>query len=338
MSSSGSSANPWIEIVRPYWGPDPGRSLAQLAVSAAGFLVLWFAMLKSLAVGYWLTLILAVPTAGFLMRLFMIQHDCGHGSFFRSKTAASLVGFCIGVILLTPYGYWRKTHALHHAHSGDLDLRGFGDVDTLTVDEYLALPRWKRIWYRIYRSPWFLFGPGAYIHFLLKHRYPFDLPREWTREWASVWRTNVAIAVVVVLMGSWLGWQRFLLVQAPITLFASTLGVWLFYVQHQFENTYWHRHEDWDYFDAAVQGSSHLVLPKPLQWLTASIGLHHVHHLSARIPNYKLQQAHDENPELQEVTRLTLRDTIRCVSLTLWDEERRRLIRFRDLREYAEAS
>ena len=306
-----------------------------MANSAAGFALFWVLALKSLEIGYWLTLLLAIPTAGFLMRLFMIQHDCGHGSFFRSRTAANLVGSCIGVLTLTPYAYWRKTHALHHAHSGDLDLRGFGDVDTFTVREYLAMSRGQRLWYRIYRSPFFLFGPGAYIHFFLKHRYPFDLPRDWKREWASIWRNNLALVLVVLAMGFWLGWTRFLMVQLPVTLVTCSIGVWLFYVQHQFDHTYWHRHENWDYFDAAIEGSSHLALPKPLQWITANIGLHHVHHLSARIPNYKLQRAHDENPEFQVATRLTLRDTLRCVSLTLWDEDARNLIRFRDLKTHA---
>jgi omega-6 fatty acid desaturase (delta-12 desaturase) len=310
----------------------------QLVVSVAGFVICWVAAYQALDVGYWLTLLLAVPGAGFMMRLFMIQHDCGHGSFFRSKRAARIVGGCIGVLLMTPYGYWRKTHAIHHAHSGDLDLRGFGDVDTMTVDEYLALP-WKgRLWYRIYRNPWFLFGPGAYIHFFLKHRYPIDLPREWKREWASVWRTNVALLLVVVAMSWLVGFKAFVMVQLPMTLLACSLGVWLFYVQHQYEDTYWHRHEDWDYFDAAVQGSSHLALPKPLQWITANIGLHHVHHLSARIPNYKLQQAHDENPEFQVATRLSLRDTLGCISLVLWDERNHKMIRFRDVKAYVAAS
>jgi len=330
-----ATTSPWVALVRPYWGPDRWRSLFQLANSAAGFVIFWVLALKSLEIGYWLTLLMAIPTAGFLMRLFMIQHDCGHGSFFRSKTAANWVGSCIGVLTLTPYAYWRKTHALHHAHSGDLDLRGFGDVDTFTVREYLALSRGKRLWYRIYRSPFFLFGPGAYFHFFLKHRYPVDLPRDWKREWASIWRNDLALLLVIVAMGTWLGWTRFLAVQVPVTLITCSIGVWLFYVQHQFEHTYWHRHENWDYFDAAIEGSSHLALPKPLQWITANIGLHHVHHLSARIPNYKLQRAHDENPEFQVATRLTLRDTLRCVSLTLWDEDTRNLIRFRDLKGHA---
>ncbi|MEQ9399647.1 MAG: fatty acid desaturase [Longimicrobiales bacterium] len=322
----------WNEILRPYWGADTRRSVGQLLTSAAAFALLWYAMLRSLEVGYWLTLLLAVPTTGFMMRLFMIQHDCGHGSFFASRRARDLVGFFIGVLLLTPYDYWRKTHAYHHAHSGDLDFRGFGDIDTFTVREYLSWPASKRFAYRVYRHPLLLFTVGPAFHFIVKHRYPWDIPRDWTRAWRSVWLTNLALVVVLAVAWATIGLQRFLLVQAPITLMACSLGVWLFYVQHQFEHTYWDRHDAWDYYDASLHGSSYLKLPGPLQWITANIGVHHVHHMSARIPNYKLQQVHDENPEFHEVTVITARDSWRLIWLTLWDEEQRRLIGFKDLK------
>lgn len=321
----------WNEILRPYWGADTGRSVGQLVTSAVPFAVLWYAMLQSLEVGYWLTLLLAVPATGFMMRLFMIQHDCGHGSFFESRRARDVTGFWIGVLLLTPYQYWRKTHAYHHAHSGDLDFRGFGDIDTFTVREYLSWSRWKRFRYRLYRHPLVLFTIGPAFHFIVKHRFPWDVPRDWTQAWRSVWLTNLAIAGVLAVAWATIGLERFLLIQAPITLMACTLGVWLFYVQHQFEHTYWDRHDDWDYYEASLHGSSYLKLPAPLQWITANIGVHHVHHMSARIPNYKLQQVHDENPEFHEVTTLTMRDSWRLIWLTLWDEEERRLIGFRDL-------
>ncbi|MGD8320133.1 MAG: fatty acid desaturase [Gemmatimonadota bacterium] len=322
----------WNTILRPYWGADTRRSVVQLLTSAIPFAVLWYAMLRSLEVGYWLTLLLALPTAGFMMRLFMIQHDCGHGSFFTSRRARDVVGFCIGVLLLTPYEYWRKTHAYHHAHSGDLDFRGFGDIDTFTVREYRSWPWLKRLGYRVYRNPVILFTVGPAFHFLVKHRYPWDIPRDWTQAWRSVWLTNLGIALIVALMAWTIGLQRFLLVQVPVTLLACSLGVWLFYVQHQFEHTYWHWHEQWDYYDASLYGSSYLKLPALLQWITANIGVHHVHHMSARIPNYKLQQVHDENPEFHVVTKVTLKDTWRLVSLTLWDEDAERLIRFKDLK------
>lgn len=322
----------WNEILRPYWGADTRRSVGQLLTSVVSFALLWYAMLRSLEVGYWLTLLLAVPTTGFMMRLFMIQHDCGHGSFFASRRARDLVGFFIGVLLLTPYDYWRKTHAYHHAHSGDLDFRGFGDIDTFTVREYLSWPASKRFAYRVYRHPLLLFTVGPAFHFIVKHRYPWDIPRDWTRAWRSVWLTNLALVVVLAVAWATIGLQRFLLVQAPITLMACSLGVWLFYVQHQFEHTYWDRHDEWDYYDASLHGSSYLKLPGPLQWITANIGVHHVHHMSARIPNYKLQQVHDENPEFHEVTVITARDSWRLIWLTLWDEEQRRLIGFKDLK------
>ena len=328
----------WNRILRPYWGADTRKSVTQLLASAIPFVLLWYAMLRSLEVGYWLTLILAVPTTGFLMRLFMIQHDCGHGSFFNSRKARDWVGRIIGVLLLTPYEYWRKTHAYHHAHSGDLNFRGFGDIDTYTVKEYLALPRGRRFGYRIYRNPFVLLSIGPLFHFVVKHRYPWDIPREWKHAWRGVWWTNAAIAGVVAVMWMTIGIKTFLMIQGPVTFLACVLGVWLFYVQHQFEHTYWHWHEQWDYYDASLYGSSYLALPKPLQWITANIGVHHVHHMSARIPNYKLQQVHDENPEFHVVTKMTMKDTWKLLTLTLWDEEHDRLIGFRDLRRMRAAA
>jgi acyl-lipid omega-6 desaturase (Delta-12 desaturase) len=322
----------WNRILEPYVGADTWRSVRQLAASVIPFVILWWLMLRSLEVGYWLTLLLAIPTAGFMMRMFMIQHDCGHGSFFRSRAARDWVGRCIGVVLLTPYDYWKRTHAYHHAHSGDLDFRGFGDVDTFTVREYLSWSPWKRLRYRIYRHPLVLFGLAPFYQFIVKHRYPWDIPRSWTQAWRSVWWTNAALVAVISVMWAAIGLERFLLVQLPVTFIASAVGIWMFYVQHQYEDTYWHWHEDWNYYDASLLGSSYLVLPRPLQWLTANIGVHHVHHMSARIPNYKLQQVHDENPEFHVVTKVRFRDTLRLINLALWDEERRRLIRFRDLR------
>jgi len=243
------------------------------------------------------------------------------------------VGFWIGVLTLTPYAYWRKTHAYHHAHAGDLDLRGFGDIDTLTVKEYLALPWHRRLAYRCYRHPLVLFGVGAVFHFVVIHRYPWSTPREWRGAWRSVWLTNLALAATIFALGVILGFRNLLLVHGPILVLSCGAGVWLFYVQHQFENTYWHRHQDWDYYDAALEGSSLLVLPRPLQWLTANIGIHHVHHLSARIPNYRLEEAMSQVTELQTPTRITMGDSLGLISLTLWCEDRHKLVRFRDLKK-----
>lgn len=325
----------WNQALSPFIGPDTRKSLFQLLSSAVPFFGLWYLSYLSLGVSYWLTLFLAVPTAGFLMRLFMIQHDCGHGSFFRSRKVREILGFWIGVLTLTPYAYWRKTHAYHHAHSGDLDRRGFGDIETLTVKEYLDLPAHRQLAYRIYRHPLVLFGFGALFHFVVIHRYPWTTPKAWTRAWRSVWLTNLALAGIVTAMALTVGLRSFLLVHIPVTVVTCSLGVWLFYVQHQFEDTYWHRHEDWDYFDAALEGSSLLVLPKPLQWITANIGIHHVHHLNARIPNYRLQEAMDEVPELQSPTRIRIGDTFDLIRRTLWDEDRERLVGFRELKGIA---
>ncbi|MFC1790979.1 fatty acid desaturase [Gemmatimonadota bacterium] len=325
----------WTQTLSPYFGPDTRRSLGQLLASAIPFFGLWILAYQALDVSYLLTLALAVPTAGFLMRLFMIQHDCGHGSFFKTRGARDWVGRIIGVITLTPYEFWRKTHAYHHAHSGDLDLRGFGDIKTLTVEEYLSRPWLGRLAYRLYRSPVVLFGIGAVLHFVIIHRYPRSTPREWKRAWQSVWMTNLALAAIVAFMALTIGLGSFLLVHLPVLVISCGAGVWLFYVQHQFEETYWHRHQDWDYYDAALEGSSYLVLPRPLQWLTANIGIHHVHHLNARIPNYRLQEAMEAVPELQSPTRIRMRDTFELVRLTLWDEREKRLVRFGEARRMA---
>jgi acyl-lipid omega-6 desaturase (Delta-12 desaturase) len=319
-------------MTAPYLGPDHRRSILQLTTTAIGFFGFWVAGYWALEVSYWLTLGMAVLAAAFLVKLFMIQHDCGHGSYFRSRRVRDIVGFTIGVLTMTPYQYWRKTHAHHHAHSGDLDLRGFGDVETLTVREYLALPKGKRLGYRVYRSPLTLLLLGPFFHFVLKHRYPWEVPREWKQAWASIWWTNACIAGILIAAALTIGLVPFLLVQAPITLMAGAGGILLFYVQHQFEETYWHRKPDWDFFEASVLGSSHLVLPRPLQWFTASIGIHHVHHLSSRIPNYRLQECLEANPELQQATKISLGDFRRLFRLTLWDEESGKMIGFRELK------
>jgi len=327
----------WNRVLEPYRGPDTRRSVAQLIGTSLCFAGCWYAAYLGLSVGYWLTLLLALPTAGFLMKLFIIQHDCGHGSFFRSRRARDWVGRVIGVLLLTPYDYWKRTHAYHHAHSGDLDFRGMGDVDTFTVAEYLSWSRWKRLRYRLYRNPIVLFGIGPLYQFVIKHRFPLDAPRDWTRAWRSVWGTNAALAVMVVAFAAWIGLQDFLLVHGPVIAFGTAAGVWMFYVQHQFEHTYWDRHEEWDYYDASLYGASYLVLPRPLNWITGSIGVHHVHHMSPRIPNYRLKKAHEENPEFHEVTRVRIGDTLDLVRRALWDEEERRLVTFGEVRRKVRA-
>jgi omega-6 fatty acid desaturase (delta-12 desaturase) len=318
----------WSARLAPYKGPDVARSVTQLVTAALLFAGAWTLMYLSLAVGYWLTLLLAVPTAFLMIRLFIIQHDCGHGAFFSSTRASDIVGSILGVLTLTPYHYWKKTHAVHHATTGNLEHRGFGDIDTLTVDEYLARSRWQRFLYRMYRHPVVLFGVGAIVHFFIRHRIPAIVPREWKRERRSILWTDVGLAAFIVLMGMLLGFRAFLLVQLPVTLLSTSIGVWLFYVQHQFEPTYWEHDDRWEYETAALQGSSYYRLPKLLQWATGNIGIHHIHHLHPRIPNYRLQRVLDEHPALRDVPTLTLLESFRCVRLTLWDEQKRRLVPF----------
>jgi acyl-lipid omega-6 desaturase (Delta-12 desaturase) len=285
-----------------------------------------------LPIGYGFYLLLAAPAAGFLVRLFMIQHDCGHGSLFRHRLANDWLGRVIGVLTLTPYDFWRRAHGIHHATSGNLDRRGIGDIDTLTVREYLALSRWRRVAYRLYRHPVIMFGVGPIYLFLLRHRLPFGLARDGWTPWVSTVATNGAAALLAAGMMWWVGVGPFLLVHLPITLLAGAIGVWLFYVQHQFEHTVWSEGQDWSFSTAALYGSSHYDLPAVLRWFTANIGVHHIHHLCSRIPFYRLPSALRDHPSLVNVGRLTLVQSFACVRLVLWDETTRRLITFRELR------
>jgi len=316
--------------LQAYAQPDARRSITQLLVTGSALALLWLGMWVSLGHGYWITLLLAVPAAGFLVRLFIIQHDCGHGSLFRSRLANDLTGRILGVFTLTPYDYWRRTHAAHHATSGNLDRRGVGDISTLTVREYLVLSRWRRLAYRLYRHPLVLFGIGPIYLFILKHRLPLDMPLR-SGVWRNLFATNVGIVALIAILAILVGPLALLKLHLPIVLLAASAGIWLFHVQHQFEDTYWQRDPTWSFHQAALQGSSYYRLPPLLQWFTASIGLHHIHHLCSRIPNYRLQECLDENPELHQVRRLTLLQSLRCARLSLWSEEAGRMIRFRDL-------
>ncbi|HEX3709346.1 MAG TPA: fatty acid desaturase [Pseudolabrys sp.] len=327
-------ARAWTQKLLRYREPSGARSVVELVISAAPLVALWVLMWLSYSFGFWwLTLLLAVPASGFLVRLFMIQHDCGHGAFFRNRLVNDWIGRVLGVLTLTPYDCWKRTHAMHHAGSGNLDRRGIGDVDTLTVREYLALPLWRRLAYRLYRHPAVMFGLGPAYLFLLRQRLPFGLMRGGWRPWLSTMGTNLAIAAAVGALMWLIGVGPFLLVHGPIMLLAAAIGVWLFYVQHQFEHTRWEGQERWDLHEFALHGSSYYVLPGVLRWFTANIGVHHVHHLCSRIPYYRLPHVLRENPELGGVGRLTLWDSIKCVRLVLWDEGRRKLIPFRELRQ-----
>jgi omega-6 fatty acid desaturase (delta-12 desaturase) len=320
-------------LLAAYRTPSLARSLAELGMSFLPFVALWTFAWLSVTNGQWLGLILTVPAAGFLLRLFLIQHDCGHGSFFRRRTANDWVGRAIGVLTLTPYDYWRRTHAVHHATSGNLDHRGMGDVKTLTVEEYYRSSLGHRVAYRIYRSPIVMFGFGSVYLFVLKYRVPIGLMRNGWWPWVSVMATNLAIAAAIVALVWMLGLWPFLAIQIPIVLVAGTIGVWLFYVQHQFEETIWEADPEWRFQETALRGSSHYDLPPVLAWFTANIGIHHVHHLGSRIPYYRLPQVLKDFPDLKEIGRLTLLDSLRCVNLVLWDEKTKRLVSFREARQ-----
>lgn len=313
-----------------YREPSHARSIAEITVTAVPFLVLWSLTWASVALGWWWGLLLTVPAAGFLVRLFMIQHDCGHGAFFRSRRANDWVGRVIGVLAFTPYDCWKRTHAAHHATVGNLDRRGMGDITIFTVLEYQARSQWGQLAYRLYRNPIVMFGLGPTYLFLLHNRLPIGLMRAGWRPWFSAMATNLAIMILAGLLIWAIGLETFLLVQIPVILVAATIGVWLFYVQHQFEDTSWARNGHWNLHHAALHGSSHYDLPIGLRWLTANIGVHHLHHLNSRIPFYRLGEALHEHPALHSAGRLTLLESFRCTRLVLWDESRQRLVSFRE--------
>jgi len=320
----------WREGLAPYAKPHLGRSLLELTTSVVPYLALSVLMYLALDVSYLLTLAIAVPAAGFLLRTYILFHDCTHGSFLPSKRANAWVGRTLGLIVFAPFASWRHSHAVHHATAGDLDRRGVGDVQTLTVAEYVASTWRPRLGYRLFRNPVVMFGLGPILAMVVSPRLVPRSARPRIRR--SVIGTNVALVVLVGLLCWLMGWREFLLIQGPTALLAGSTGVWLFYVQHQFEDTYWQSTGDWSYGEAALRGSSYLKLPKLLQFFTGNIGLHHVHHLNAKVPNYNLQRAHDDNPIFHDVPTLSLWEGMRAVRLKLWDEERGRLVTFAEAR------
>jgi len=321
----------WRQILAPYKQASWGPALFQLFNTLTPFVLLWGLMAWNISHLPWLNALLVIPAAFLFTRLFIFQHDCGHGAFFPSRQANNALGAVLGVITLFPYGYWRRTHAIHHATAGNLDQRELGDIHTLTVAEYLAKSTVGRFLYRLYRHPLVTFGFGPTYQFVLKHRFPWDIPFAWKREWRSVLLTNLSLIAVYGGLSTLFGWKAVLLVQLPLVFVAGALGVWLFYVQHQFEETYWDHTDAWDFYRAGAHGSSFYDLPKALHWLTGNIGFHHIHHLSSQIPNYRLAEAFYGNPEMQRVTRIKLMESFHCAKLKLWDEESRKLISFREL-------
>jgi len=323
------SAKHWSSKVSLYKRPADGRATMELLATAVPLAGLWFLMWYLSSISAWLSLLLAPVAAAFLVRLFMIQHDCGHNAFFSSRRLNDWAGRILGVFTLTPYDFWRHSHALHHAGSGNLDRRGIGDIDTLTVQEYLARSRWGRLRYRVYRHPLVMFGVGPAYLFLLQHRVPVGGMRRGIMPWASTMLTNLAALALAAVIIQFTGLQAFALVHIPIVIISATIGVWLFYVQHQFERTYWEREPDWSHPDAALHGSSFYDLPRPLMWLTGNIGVHHVHHLSSRIPFYRLSDVLSDHPELRDVGRITLGQSLRSVRLTLWDTDLGKMVPFK---------
>lgn len=336
MGKQQSKDQSWIEVISKYNSPDTGKSIWQIINSLGPYMLLWLAMYYSLGISYLLTLGLSFIAAGFLVRIFIIFHDCGHGSFFRSKKANRIVGTILGSLVFTPYDYWHSEHSIHHKTVGNLDKRGHGDVRTLTVEEYNELSSGRKLVYRLYRNPVLLFGIGPFFLFVLWFRIPRK--RMGKAGQRSVYVTNLIVLIYCVLLILLMGWKAFLMIQIPVIYIATVAGVWLFYVQHQYEDVIWTRQEDWDYRKMALEGSSFMKFPRLLQWFSGNIGYHHIHHLSPMIPNYKLETCHRENQLFSGIKPITFVRSMRTMSLRLWNEKAGKLISFRQLRKLTPAS
>lgn len=327
-----------LQTIAKFGNPNIQKAVWQILNSFLPYLALWVLMVITVQkdYSYWITLLLTLPAAALLVRIFIIFHDCCHGSFFASIKTNQITGYISGILTFTAFRTWRRSHLGHHANFGDLDRRGTGDVWTLTVEEYTSASRSKRFGYRFYRNPLVLFILGPiYTFFLAQRLAPKDADK---RERKSVWITNAALVAIITLVWLTIGIRTYLLIQLPVMILAGFAGVWLFYVQHQYDGVYWARNESWDPLKAALEGSSYYKLPKVLQWCTGNIGLHHIHHLHPRIPNYHLQQCYDEIEELQKIKPLTFRQSLKSVRMNLWDEKRQKLVSFRSLKTLLQTS
>lgn len=326
-------AGNWVKTLAQYREPDTVRSIFEILITLIPFLTLWSLAWLLLSISPWLALAVAIPNGFFLVRIFVVQHDCSHGGFFKNRKACDWVGRIFGVLTLTPYDVWKRTHIMHHSASGNLDKRGIGDVYTMTVDEYYAQSLFGKVRYRLGRNPIILFGLGPLYLFCLQNRLPFGLMNSGMKYWISAMGTNAMILSSLGLIFLFGGIAPILWIFFPTLYMGAVLGVWLFYVQHQFEDTHWDTHEEWQVHDAALHGSSHYDLPAVLMWLTGNIGIHHVHHLYSRIPFYRLTEVLRDHPDLARTQQtLTMRDSFRSVNLHLWDPKRRKLVTFSNSR------
>ncbi|MFS0728160.1 fatty acid desaturase [Paenibacillus sp. 1P07SE] len=326
------TANPTLQLkkkVAPFEKSSFKRSLVQILNTVPPFMLLWFLAYQSLEVSYWLTLALSVAAAGFAIRIFILFHDCCHYALFKNRRANEMIGTLTGILTFTPYRGWQHSHAIHHATSSNLNKRGIGDIRVLTVEEYTQSTFWQRLAYRLYRNPLVMFGLGPFYSFLLGNR--FNRKGAKFKERVNTYLTNTGIVALVALLCWAVGWQALLLVHLPIFYLSSALGIWMFYVQHQFEDTYFENENEWDFVKAAVDGSSYYKLPRLLQWVTGNIGFHHVHHLSPRVPNYYLEQAHEQTPDFRKVTTITLKSSLQALRFRLWDEKNKRFVGFREI-------
>jgi acyl-lipid omega-6 desaturase (Delta-12 desaturase) len=319
--------------VAPFERTNTKASIWQIINTLGPYLLLWYAAYLSLSVSYWLTLPILVVASGFLIRTFIIFHDCCHQAFFNSRKANDILGTITGVMTHVPYEQWKNSHSIHHATSSNLDKRGVGDIWMMTVNEYESASKWRQLSYRLYRHPITMFGLGPIFVFLFQYR--FNRKEARRKERLNTYLTNVLLIVFYAVMCWAVGWQTFVLIQGPIFFLSGLFGIWLFYVQHTFEDSYFENEEDWSYVKAAVEGSSYYQLPKPLQWITGNIGFHHVHHLSPKVPNYNLEKAHDATPPLRHATTISLSTSLKSLKFHLWDESNKTFISFRDLKRIA---